>query len=48
MSLWLDLTIMFKTLPALITQVVDGRSAKRSGGRAVAGNLSNKFSAGRC
>jgi hypothetical protein len=39
MSLWLDLTIILKTLPALITQVLDGRSAARSGGRAVAGNL---------
>jgi lipopolysaccharide/colanic/teichoic acid biosynthesis glycosyltransferase len=27
MSFWLDLTIMLKTLPALITQVIDSRSA---------------------
>jgi exopolysaccharide production protein ExoY len=48
MSLWLDLTIMLKTLPALITQVIDSRSAPRPRVRAVAGNLSNKFFAGQC
>ena len=44
MSLWLDLTIMLKTLPALITQVIDSRSASRT----VAVNLSNKFIAEQC
>jgi len=48
MSLWLDLTIISKTPPALISQVLDGRSAARSGGQAAAGNLSSKFSAGQC
>jgi exopolysaccharide production protein ExoY len=48
MSLWLDLTIMLKTLPALITQVIDSRSAPRPRVRSVAGNLSNKFIAGQC
>jgi hypothetical protein len=48
MSLWLDLTIISKTPPALITQVLDGRSAARSGGQAAAGNLSSKLSAGQC
>jgi exopolysaccharide production protein ExoY len=46
MSLWLDLTVMLKTLPALIPQVIDSRSAPRPRVRAVAGNLSNKFIAG--
>jgi lipopolysaccharide/colanic/teichoic acid biosynthesis glycosyltransferase len=48
MSLWLDLTIILKTLPALITQVLDCRSAAGSRDRAAADNLSNKFSAGQC
>jgi exopolysaccharide production protein ExoY len=48
MSLWLDLTIMLKTLPALITQVLDGRSAAGSRKGEAADNLSNKVSAGRC
>ena len=48
MSLWLDLTIMLKTLPALMTQVIDSRSAPRPRAGAVAGNLSNKFIAGQC
>ena len=48
MSLWLDLTIISKTPPALITQVLDGRSAARSGGQAAADNLSSKLSAGQC
>jgi lipopolysaccharide/colanic/teichoic acid biosynthesis glycosyltransferase len=47
LSLWLDLMIMLKTLPALMTQVIDSRSASRPRARAVAGNLSNKFIAGR-
>ena len=42
MSLWLDLTIMLKTLPALITQVIDSRSAPCPSVRAAAGNLSRK------
>jgi lipopolysaccharide/colanic/teichoic acid biosynthesis glycosyltransferase len=46
MSLWLDLTIMLKTLPALSTQVIDSRSASRPRTRAAAGNLSIKFIAG--
>jgi exopolysaccharide production protein ExoY len=46
MSLWLALTVMLKTLPALIPQVIDSRSAPRPRVRAVAGNLSNKFIAG--
>jgi hypothetical protein len=39
---------MLKTLPALITQVLDGRSARGPRGRDAAGNPSNKFIAGRC
>ena len=48
MSPWLDLTIMLKTLPALITQVIDSRSAPQRRVRTVAGNLSNKFIGGPC
>jgi Bacterial sugar transferase len=48
MSFWLDLTIMLKTLPALITQVLDGRSAAGSRKGEPAANPSNKFSADRC
>jgi lipopolysaccharide/colanic/teichoic acid biosynthesis glycosyltransferase len=43
LSLWLDLKIIWQTLPALMVQVNDGRSARRQGGRPV-GNLSNELS----
>jgi hypothetical protein len=33
MSLWLDLKIILKTLPALMEQVNDSRSARRQGAR---------------
>ena len=41
MSLWLDLKIILKTLPALMVQVNDSRSARRQAGRP-AGNLSSE------
>jgi exopolysaccharide production protein ExoY len=44
MSPWLDLKIILKTLPALMVQVNDSRSARRQGGR-LAGNLSNELTA---
>jgi exopolysaccharide production protein ExoY len=44
MSLWLDLKIIMKTIPALMQQVNDSRSARRQGGR-LAGNLSNELTA---
>ena len=31
MSLWLDLTIMFKTSPALLAQVIESRLAQNAG-----------------
>jgi lipopolysaccharide/colanic/teichoic acid biosynthesis glycosyltransferase len=46
MSLWLDLKIIVKTIPALMVQVNDSRAARRQGGRP-AGNLSNELVAGR-
>jgi exopolysaccharide production protein ExoY len=45
MSLWLDLKIIVKTLPALIVQVNDSRAARRQAARPAA-NLSNKLVAG--
>jgi lipopolysaccharide/colanic/teichoic acid biosynthesis glycosyltransferase len=44
MSLWLDLTIMFKTFPAVMTQVIETRVRTRAN----AGNGSNESVAGRC
>jgi exopolysaccharide production protein ExoY len=48
MSLWLDLTIMLKTFPALMAQVIETRLAPRVRGRASAGNRSNESVAGQC
>jgi lipopolysaccharide/colanic/teichoic acid biosynthesis glycosyltransferase len=45
MSLWLDLKIIFKTIPALVVQVNDSRSARRQDGHSPTGNLSNEFTA---
>jgi exopolysaccharide production protein ExoY len=45
MSLWLDLNIILKTLPALMAQVNDSRRASRPGVRP-AGNHSNELIAG--
>jgi exopolysaccharide production protein ExoY len=45
MSLWLDLKIIFKTVPALVVQVNDSRSARRQGGHPAAGNLSSDSTA---
>lgn len=45
MSLWLDLKIILKTLPALMVQVNDSRPAQRQGSRP-AGNLGNELVAG--
>jgi exopolysaccharide production protein ExoY len=45
MSLWLDLKIILKTLPALMEQVNDSRSARRQGGRPV-GSPSKELVAG--
>ena len=42
MSLWLDLTIMLKTLPALMAQVVETRPGASLRVQASAGNLSNQ------
>jgi exopolysaccharide production protein ExoY len=47
MSLWLDLTIMVKTFPAIMTQVIETRIASRRVGRpASTGNGSNESVAG--
>src|ERR1700723_3905674 len=42
LSLWLDLKIIVKTLPALMVQVNDSRAARRQSNRP-AGNLSNEL-----
>jgi lipopolysaccharide/colanic/teichoic acid biosynthesis glycosyltransferase len=42
MSLWLDLTIMLKTLPALMAQVVETRPGASLRVQASASNLSNQ------
>jgi exopolysaccharide production protein ExoY len=46
MSLWLDLAIMLKTFPALLTQVIDTRPAPRLCVQSSGANLSNEFIAG--
>jgi exopolysaccharide production protein ExoY len=48
MSLLLDLMIMVKTFPAVITQVIETRIARRVQTEARAGNGSNESVAGRC
>jgi lipopolysaccharide/colanic/teichoic acid biosynthesis glycosyltransferase len=50
MSLWLDLTIMVKTFPAVISQVVETRFARRfqTEARAADGSNANESVAGRC
>ena len=48
MSVWLDLTIIVKTLPALITQLIQTRTARRVRTRASSGNTSNESVPGRC
>jgi lipopolysaccharide/colanic/teichoic acid biosynthesis glycosyltransferase len=48
MSLWLDLTIMVKTFPAVLSQVMETRIATRVRTPASAGNGSNESVAGRC
>jgi exopolysaccharide production protein ExoY len=45
MSLWLDLTIMFKTFPAVMAQVTETRVRTREN---AAGNASNESVPGRC
>jgi lipopolysaccharide/colanic/teichoic acid biosynthesis glycosyltransferase len=47
MSLWLDLTIMMKTFPAVMGQVIETRTAPRVRTRAGAGHGSNESAAGR-
>jgi lipopolysaccharide/colanic/teichoic acid biosynthesis glycosyltransferase len=42
MSLWLDVVIIVRTLPAIIAQVIETRIATRSGTRASVGNSANK------
>ena len=46
MSLWLDLTIMVKTFPALMSQLIETRIARRVRSEASAGNGSNESVAG--
>jgi lipopolysaccharide/colanic/teichoic acid biosynthesis glycosyltransferase len=48
MSLWLDLMIMVKTFPAVMTQVIETRIARRVRTEASARNGSNESIAGRC
>ena len=48
MSLWLDLTIIVKTFPAVMNQVIETRIARRVQTEARAGNGSNESVAGRC
>jgi exopolysaccharide production protein ExoY len=48
MSLWLDLTIMVKTFPAVLAQVIETRIANRVRLRASAGDGSNESVAGQC
>jgi lipopolysaccharide/colanic/teichoic acid biosynthesis glycosyltransferase len=48
MSLWLDLVIMLKTLPAVMAQVIETRIKPRDGARSSAANNSNKSVVGRC
>ena len=46
MSFWLDLTIMAKTFPAVLAQVIETRSASRV--QSSAGDATNKTVAGQC
>jgi exopolysaccharide production protein ExoY len=48
MSLWLDLTIMVKTIPAVLVQVIETRMPPRAGARATDGHGSKGSVAGRC
>ena len=48
MSLWLDLAIIVRTLPAIITQVIEARLATRSGTRASARDSGNKPAGQQC
>ncbi len=48
MSLWLDLAIMVKTFPAVLTQVIETRLAPRAASRANAGQGSSESVAGEC
>ena len=42
MSLWLDLTIMLRTFPAVVTQVIEARVAAHGRTRTSAGDCANK------
>jgi lipopolysaccharide/colanic/teichoic acid biosynthesis glycosyltransferase len=48
MSLWLDLTIIVKTFPAVMAQLIETRSAPPVRSRASAGDGANESVAGRC
>jgi lipopolysaccharide/colanic/teichoic acid biosynthesis glycosyltransferase len=48
MSLWLDLTIMAKTFPAILVQVIETRFAPRVRNRSSAGQGSSESVAGQC
>jgi lipopolysaccharide/colanic/teichoic acid biosynthesis glycosyltransferase len=48
MSVWLDLAIMVKTLPALTAQVIESRMSARVRTRESAGNRSSESVAGQC
>jgi exopolysaccharide production protein ExoY len=48
MSLWLDLVIMLKTLPAVLAQVIETRVKPRTGARSSAANNSNESVVGQC
>jgi lipopolysaccharide/colanic/teichoic acid biosynthesis glycosyltransferase len=48
MSLWLDLTIMAKTFPAILSQVIETRISPRVRTKASAESDSNGSVAGRC
>jgi lipopolysaccharide/colanic/teichoic acid biosynthesis glycosyltransferase len=48
MSVWLDLTIIVKTFPAVITQLIETRTARRVRTRASSENTSNESVPGRC
>jgi exopolysaccharide production protein ExoY len=48
MSLWLDLVIMLKTLPAVLAQVIETRVKPHTGARSSAANNSNESVVGQC
>ena len=48
MSVWLDLTIIVRTFPAVITQLIETRTARRVRTRASSENTSNESVPGRC